>query len=105
MSRIVKELFDGADIAKMHDDIRSRNAATVKGISVEVRRSTGNKRVPYGPEIGRTYDRFDLFIGGKKVWWGEATSIDPFNIPGGSIEALVLVALHERGIKRREIEL
>jgi hypothetical protein len=105
MNRIVKEFFEGADIAKMHDDIRNRNAATVKGIAVEVRRSTGNKRVPYGPEAGRTYDRFDLFIGGKKVWWGEATSIDPLNIPGGSIEAFVLVALHEHGIKRKEVAL
>lgn len=89
------ETYDSSDIARMHDDLRNKNHAVIKGIHVEVKRTTGRKRY----QLAR-YDQFDLYINDKKVWTGEATSIDPLNIAGGTFEAFVEHALQQAGITR-----
>lgn len=88
------QTYSGADIARMHDEIHHHHRATVKGIRVEVKTTPGRKTA------GKRYDRWDLYIDGKQVWSGQADSIDPLNIPGGTIEAFVLQALHQAGIER-----
>lgn len=87
---IEDETYGGGDIAQMHDDLRHKNRAVIKGIHVEVKRTPGRK-----------YDRFDLYIQGNKVWTGEAASIDPLNIAGGTFEAFVEHALQQAGFRRR----
>lgn len=89
-----EETYGGHDIAKMHDEIHHRHKSTIKGIHVEVKQTPGRR--------GGKYDKFELLINNKKVWDGEAASIDPLNIAGGTIEAFVLHALDQAGIKREK---
>lgn len=86
--------YGGHDIAKMHDELHHRHKALIKGIHVEVKQTPGRR--------GGKYDKFELLINNKKVWDGEAASIDPLNIAGGTIEAFVLHALDQAGIKREK---
>ena len=83
------ETYSGADIAWMHDDLRNRHKATIKGIEVWVRTTRGRK-----------YDRFELLINGQSVWSGEGTDLDVYNGAGGTFEAFVLNALQNAGIHR-----
>ncbi len=89
-----EDTYGGHDIAKMHDELHHRHKALIKGIHVEVKQTPGRR--------GGKYDKFELLINNKKVWDGEAASIDPLNIAGGTIEAFVLHALDQAGIKREK---
>jgi hypothetical protein len=82
------QTYSGADIARMHDALRNRWKATIKGLRVELKNIPGR-----GP-----YDRWDLYINEQKVWSTESTNV-PVSA-GGSVEAFVVHALQQAGIKR-----
>lgn len=92
--------YSGADIARAHDNLGNRHAASINGIQFKIEQTPGSKRVQYGPMQGRRYDRFDLLVDGHKVWSGEAVDSTPLNIAGGILEGYILHALTTAGMKR-----
>ena len=94
--------YSGADIARMHDDLRNRWAADIKGLHFEVREAA--EQGPYARKGargvgGRRYINWELLVDGRRVWSGEATDIDPLNIAGGILEAQVVKALANTGFR------